>query len=286
MPYRRWLRHCGTFVCTELRSKNRKELVITGKTLYLLKYTLLLPMEHELRTYFTRYGFPEEAAALYQAVLAGGHLGVSDIARTLTMHRPAVYDLVARMEQAGFIVQRPSGKRMHYSAAPPSFLAEYARGAAAHAADLAALLAQKYVAHESPAVRVLEGKDGIAGAYMDVVLSLPHGASFYHYTAVADQKKVDAYVPREYREVRDRKQLERLTIASEHARSKKQPRLERYVKVFPGKGGAFAQNVDVFIYGSKVSIFSFDSERAVIIDDERFAGFHRDIFKRLFKALE
>lgn len=242
-------------------------------------------MEHELETFFTRFGFPEGSAGIYHTLLEQGHLGVSDIARVLEMHRPAVYELLSQLEKAGFVSKRPSGRRTHYVAAHPKALSLYARNAATEAEDLVPLLAQRYVDEQNSAVRVLLGREGIAGAYMDIVLSLPAGATFYHYTAVQDQPKIDGYVPREYREVRDRKQLERLTITNKSVETQKKPRLERYLKVLDQRTGSFDQNVDVFVYGSKVSVFSFDEERAVIIDDPRVADFHKQIFMRLFAAL-
>jgi len=69
-----------------------------------------------------------------------------------------------------------------------------------------------------------------------------------------------------------------LTIASAYVEKVKQPRLERYLKVLPVDNELFGQNIDQFIYDTRVTFFSFDEERAVIIDDPALADFERRKF--------
>lgn len=242
-------------------------------------------MEHDTQTLFTQLGIPGDAGHIYHALLEHGHMGVSDIGRVTKLYRPQIYELLGLLTELGLVTKRDVGKRIHYEAAHPKALTALADRVASRVHDLVPQLTRLYVSEPSVAVRTLLGREGLEAAYMDVVLSLPSGGMFYHYSAVRDQTLIDSYVPREYREVRDRKALERLTIASAHAGSHKQPRLERYLKVLTKDAALFGQNVDMFIYDTRVSTLSFDAERAIIIDDSAVADFQKRVFMTLFNSL-
>ena len=243
-------------------------------------------MENETRQLFETLGLSAEAGHIYHTLLEKGHMGVSDIARHVGLYRPQVYELLEQLTKEGFVTERPSGKRTHYEAAHPKALSERADALAKEAHDLVPRLTRMFVSEPTADVRTLTEGEGIAAAYMDIVLTLPKGATFYHYSAVRDQEKIDSYVPDDYRPTRDRKELERLTIASAYVGSKKKPRLERYLKVLPVDNELFGQNVDQFIYDTRVSFFSFDEKRTIIIDDPALADFERRKFLVLFGALK
>lgn len=230
-------------------------------------------------------GLSHNAAQLYQCLLERGNMGVSMLARETKLHRPTVYSELEKLQHVSLVVQRVRGKRIHYEASHPNVLAERVEALAQETRDLVPHLMRLYGGETSVAVKILTGREGFAAAYMDIVLTLPQGGTFYHYSAVRDQERVDSYVPREYRDVRDRKGLERLTIASPYVQGKKQPRLERYLKVLTRSSDLFGQNVDLFIYGDRVSTFSFDEERVVIIEDPAVADFQRRVFLTLFSLL-
>jgi predicted transcriptional regulator len=230
-------------------------------------------------------GISQHATDVYMTLLAQQDSSVAQIVRATRKHRPDVYRAIKELIELQFVHIIQKGKRVVYRGAHPERLAVYAQQQADAVIDIVPFLTKKFIAEASEAVQILEGKSGIAAAYMDVVKTLPPQGMFYHYTAVRDQEKVDSYVPREYREVRDRKELERLTIASEYVKKKKTPRLERYLKVLGKDSALFAQNVDMFIYEDKIAILSFDDERAVIIHDAAVADFQKRIFQTLFTAL-
>lgn len=63
-----------------------------------------------------------------------------------------------------------------------------------------------------------------------------------------DVDKANSYLPKDYREKRDKKQLERYVIMSETTSSAKKPRMEREMVTIPPELDEFTDNVQMIIY--------------------------------------
>jgi alpha-L-arabinofuranosidase len=105
---------------------------------------------------------------------------------------------------------------------------------------------------------------------------------------VSSEKNVDkanTYLPKDYREKRDKKQLERYVIMSETQKKSKKPRLERDIVTIPPEYDEFVDDVQMIIYGNKVAFIDFNSESSIIIENKFIADFQLKLFKLLFKTL-
>ena len=134
-------------------------------------------------------------------------------------------------------------------------------------------------------IKVLEGKKGIGYVFSDVVNSLQKGETFYRYTSEKDLDKVNSYLPKDYRQRRDAKHLERLVISNTVSGKQKKPRLERFIKFIPPEDAQFNQNIIQLIYGNKIAIIDLNKEMSIILQNQLLADFQKTIFKLLYKKL-
>lgn len=116
--------------------------------------------------------------------------------------------------------------------------------------------------------------------------SLPKGSVFYRISAENDVEKSNSYLPKDYREKRDKKQLERMVISSSKAAFPKQKRLERDILIIPKLYDAFDQDVTMTIYGDKVAYIDFSNESSIVIENPMIADFQKKLFILLQKLLE
>lgn len=77
-------------------------------------------------------------------------------------------------------------------------------------------LVQNY-AHQDKKPKVIyqEGKKALMYVFSDIVNSLKTGDVFYRVSSEKDVSQANTYLPKNYREMRDKKQLERYVIMSE-----------------------------------------------------------------------
>lgn len=229
----------------------------------------------------------KDGISVYMLLLKRGISSVSDIARLGELHRPRAYEVIRDLTEKELIVPVMRGKRIFYEAASPRRL-RYMVGLLAEEIEsvIPSLeLLQSTRREETTHVEQLSGKQGLAHAFMDVVDSLGKGDVFYRVGAERDQKVVDGYVPREYRALRDKKQLERLVITSKRIGSAKKARMERTIRLIAEGDELFENNVIQFIYGNKISLLDFNTEKAIIIENEAMAAFQKKLFLTLYKHL-
>jgi hypothetical protein len=130
-----------------------------------------------------------------------------------------------------------------------------------------------------------EWKNGVSRVFDDIVESLPRGSVFYRVSAENDVEKSNSYLPKDYREKRDKKNLERIVISSNKAATGKQKRLERDIIVIPKEYDLFDQDVTMTIYGDKVAYIDFSNESSIIIENPMIADFQKKLFILLQKLI-
>ncbi len=237
-------------------------------------------------TLLHKLGFNEREASVYLTLLEGGPATVADIGRKAGLYRTYVYKALPELMERGLVTKGPLGKRTVYSAEPPDrleFSLELLRS------ELAEALPELRSMHSShgarPVVKYLEGKKGISSVFDDLVTTLSRGDMFYRYSSARDLSKANQYLPKNYRERRDNKQLERLVIMSETQEEEKKPRLERDIKVVPREYDPFNDNITQVIYGNKVAFVDYNSDTAVTIENKKFADFQKKLFLLLYRSL-
>lgn len=232
-------------------------------------------------------GLSRLTALLYTTLLRRGPSLVSDIVRTSKLHRPQVYRGLADLQERGLVSVIPRGRRRLYLAAPPgrlAALASEAQGTLAKVIPLLEVAAGRGRPGGIPEVQLLEGIEAIRTIFDDIVSSLPRGATFYRFTSRAAHR-VDRYLPRDYRQRRDAKQLKRLVITNEERSRLKRPSLNRSTRTIPKGEAAFLDDLILLIYGSTIALIDDVHDVAIVIRDRRTASFFRSIFLVMFRRL-
>ena len=228
---------------------------------------------------------PKESLA-YVALAELGPASITDIAKHAKMHRPDAYKAIEGLLARGLVTKVVKGKRTHFAAEPPEKLNALLGELQNQFTELIPQLKSIYHAEEQkPVVKFLEGKRGITSIFEDLTTSLKRGDIFYRYSSAKDTAKANSYLPKNYREVRDQKQLERYVITSASTAEAKRPRLERDMKVVPEEFGLFDFDVTQVIYGDKIAFIDYNSDTAIVIENKIIAEFQKRIFKMLFAKL-
>lgn len=231
-------------------------------------------------------GLNEHQSMIYEKLLEKERCSASELVRETGLHRPQVYDALKGLEEMKLVVQAKYKKRKNYVAVSPQKL-ETLFGQ--FEKDFYEKIEDYHNAYEKsranrPIVSFSEGGEAIKETYLDVVNSLGKEEMYLRYMPITAFNR-EKYIPKGYREVRDKKGLERLIITSESARKENSFALGREIKVVPKKFDLFEYNVSVLIFGDKVSIVDYDTESVINIKHAKFAEFQRKIFKLLFSKL-
>jgi len=231
-------------------------------------------------------GLNEKESAIYLALIDLGHATISRLSQRTNIHRPALYALLPEMKAKGLIFDAKEGKRRIYTPAPPETLEALFNGFSAQFHGFIPELQSKYESIESrTTVKYLSGKKEIGSIFLDLVTLLKHGDVFYRYSSAKDIERANAFLPDGYREKRDKKQLERYVITNEAGKKVKKQRLERDIKIIPKEYDPFDQDVTQIIYGRKVALIDYNTQTAILIENEKIAEFQRKLFVLLYKKL-
>ncbi|KKQ35839.1 MAG: hypothetical protein US50_C0004G0028 [Candidatus Nomurabacteria bacterium GW2011_GWB1_37_5] len=232
-------------------------------------------------------GFNKTEIEIYIFLLKRGPSSVSQISRSLGIHRPIVYRTLDPLKEKGVITMSPKGKQKLYSAEKPEVIINILKDISSKFESLLPEIEDLYSKKiPQPEIKYMEGRKGIAYVFNDVVNNTKRGETFYRYTSEKDLKKVNSYLPKDYRERRDAKKLERLVISNPASGSQKRSRLERFIKFIPPECDQFEQNIIELIYGDKVAFIDLNSETSFIIENKSLAEFQKTIFKLLYKKLD
>jgi len=121
--------------------------------------------------------------------------------------------------------------------------------------------------------------------FSDIVNSLEVGDVFYRVSSERDVNKANTYLPKNYCELRDKKQLERYVIMSEEWAKSKSPRLERELITIPPELDDFEDNISLTIYGNKIAYIDFTTETSIIIEHTALVDFHKKMFRMMYVSL-
>lgn len=216
----------------------------------------------------------------------GSALSISDLAKGIGSFRPIVYKALSLLLEKGMVASVVKGKRKHYIAEHPEKIRRMLTDLTIDVEETLPDLEDIYKQPKNkPIIKFLEGKKGLTSVFADLVDSLKRGDVYYRYSSSTDIENTNSYLPNDYREKRDNKNLERYVINSTYVESTKEPDLNRNTKVVPPEFDQFSQNIVQIIYGSKVAVLDINTETAFIIENEQFADFQKKIFKLLYGKL-
>jgi len=232
-----------------------------------------------------KIGFSPEESAVYSALLVHGPSSISDIIRMTSLHRPKVYGILPVLIQKELVSVMPKGKTKKYVAESPD---KIERLFTSLEEEFNKEILNLYEAYETrgkkPEVTFSEGDVAIRGVFSDIVYSLKKNDTYYRYSSALtlNRKK---YIPRDYRELRDKKGLERLIITNESSKKTINARLGRTVKAIPADSDIFDYDVSQVVYGDKVAFIDYNSKTTITIKNPQIAEFQKKIFRLLFKNL-
>jgi sugar-specific transcriptional regulator TrmB len=235
----------------------------------------------------SKIGIPEKAVEIYLELLEHGRSSPSEIVTRTGLHRPEVYRFLPSLLEMWLITKTKTGKRQFFTASSPHVLGEVFQNFQESATHVIQDLTEKYTtAHEKPRVEYREWRQGVTAVFADIINTLKPDETFYRVTSETDVEKVNTYLPREYREKRDKKNLQRYVIMSANAAKVKKNRLDRDLVVIPPSVDDFDDNVLMTIYGNKVAYIDFNTETSITIDNALIADFQKKIFKFAYNALK
>lgn len=233
-----------------------------------------------------KLGMRQDEANIYAALLGSGPETVSGIAKSTGLHRPAIYRILPHLIERGLVTSVPRGKQKRFAAESPEKLKTLVDEVAGDLQEAIPELMRAFSSRsKKPIVKFLEGRKGIMSVFEDLILTLRRGDVFYRYSSGREVKKNERYLPKNYREVRDQKQLERFVITNEQTAKTKKPRLERGMKVVPKDFGLFDYDITEIIYGDKVAFIDYNTETAFVVENPVIAEFQKKIFRILYEKL-
>lgn len=231
-----------------------------------------------------KLGLTSEQSQIYLALLTLGQANVTDIARTIGMHRPMIYHHLPALLEQGLISQSSQGKRKVFIAESPEHLVDVVKRFSEELQTALPDLVSAYHGHQQPMIRYFPGAEGIRSAYEDLLRTVKKGDVVYRYESPLDRKRYAKYQPREYADrILQGREIEWFIITNDVTRKTK--RLERLYKTVPLGESEFRYDISQFIYANKVSFIDYQNEVASIIESPTFADFQRKIFKLLFDRL-
>lgn len=236
---------------------------------------------------FEKIGIPEKTGNIYLDLLDHGTSSIAEICQRTKLHRPEVYRAIPFLREEKLLRETVKWKRSFFSALSPERIEEMIRDFEKRNTPIISELMQKYEnLGKDISVSYQEWKNGVIRVFDDIVDSLPKNAIFYRVSAENDVEKANTYLPKDYREKRDKKNLERYVIMGSRAAQSKSPRLERELVVIPQNIDEFDENVTMTIYGNKVAYIDFTNEASIIIDNATIAAFQKKLFMLTYKNLK
>ncbi len=232
-------------------------------------------------------GFSEKDSLIYLSLLQNWKSSIADITNNTNLHRIEIYRLLPNLLESGFVLVSLKWKRKYYSPAEPSKIEEiYLEQLNRNKNSILELSEMYSNIEKKPKLTYLNWDKWITYVFSDIVNSLKKWETFYRITSEIDTQKVDSLLPKNYREIRDKKELERYVIMSEKAAQSKQNRLDRDLVTIPEKYDEFRDDVFMTIYSNKVAYIDFQTKASIIIENKQIAKFQEKAFKLLFKSLK
>jgi sugar-specific transcriptional regulator TrmB len=235
-----------------------------------------------------KLGLEKHEIATYLGLLGMGPANISEIANKTGVYRPILYKILPEMEMKGLVAKAPKGKRIRYTAEPPSKLKNLIDSTVDQLEEILPDLTETYrLKNKKPIVRFFEGKSGIALAFYDFITTVKKEDTYYRYSSDKDPAihgPNSKYLPKNYKALGKGKWLQGYVISNTIV-AKAQKELNKKIKVVPLEYDRFEYNVTQMIYDNKVSFIDYNSEMALIIENPTMATFQKSIFKLLFDRL-
>ncbi len=209
----------------------------------------------------------------------------SDIVRKTGIHRPATYKSIAELERMQLVQSVPYGKYIRYTAASPQRLEQLFETLEDQFGSEIFKMNELYATSgKKPMITFSEGEDAIKNLFSDIVNELKPGDTYYRYSPRLSLAR-SHLVPKDFRQKRDRKQIERMIITDNKSARTMTKKLGKAIKYIPENINLFDTDVSLSIYGDKVSLIDYNSLSVITIKNSMIAEFQKQLFKMIWKGL-
>lgn len=228
----------------------------------------------------------EHGAKIYLALLERWEKSIAELTKITSLFRVEIYRQLPFLIESWLVVEVIKWKRKNYIAASPYKIQDLYTQQQKDVATHVESLVQNY-AHQDKKPKVIyqEWKKALMYVFSDIVHTLEAGDVFYRVSSERDVTIANSYLPDNYRELRDKKQLERYVIMSESWAAAKKPRLERDLVTIPEELDDFDDNISLTIYGDKIAYLDFSNETSIIIEHPALVDFHKKMFRIMYMSL-
>jgi len=241
----------------------------------------------KIGTLLRNIGFSKNAEKIYTALLTRGEKNITELSRITGLYRPIIYKTLPKLLEHNLVSIVKNGKRILYIAESPHILTTITKQRAATLeTELPYYMNLFLNRSERPKFTVYEGSNGIKSVYEYIVSTAKKGEIIYRYESPKDYKKIKEYYPELYWQRAGRTgDIEKYVITNEYTHEKRSKNLNRASRAIPRSYDTFDYNITEIISTNKVAFIDFDSETAILIENQRFAEFQRKLFQLFFKKL-
>jgi len=232
-------------------------------------------------------GFSRLAEKIYHLLLKNGPLSIAEIARQTASHRPAVYGTLPELLENHLISSIKLGRRLVYDAeSPNTLLAIVKTKTQLLDENLPSLLKSYENKNQSPKISFFECRAGIESAYEYLIGKTKKGGLIYRYESPKDHQQNKRFYPTLYwQRAGADGDLEKFVITNAKTHQSRRQNINRLSKAVPTTDDLFDYNITQIISDTMVLFVDYDSETAFLIENDRFAAFHKRLFKLLFNKL-
>lgn len=228
----------------------------------------------------------EHAAKIYLTLLDRGEKSIVELTKLSGLYRVEIYRQLPFLLETGLVMETLHGKRKKYRATSPYKVREIYENQQENVAENIEHFIEHFSLKEKkPHILYQEGKKAIMYVFSDIIHSLKQWDVFYRISSEKNVLKANTYLPKDYRALRDSKQLERYVIMSERGAKTKIPRLERELVTIPPELDEFDDNISLTLYGNKIAYIDFNTETSIIIEHPALADFHKKMFRIMYMSL-
>lgn len=226
----------------------------------------------------TECGFSKKEVSVYLALMELGTSTISPLAKKARINRTTVYDVIESLEKDGLVSRVAGKKKDTYRPESPDKLPLILEGrlramnqqlqrAKSLVGELR-LLASRQLS--KPRVTLYEGGEGIKSLYGDTLLSSEDIRSF---SSTESLESFDAKFLSDYYQRRAAKKIFIKAIINDtpsaHEYQSQDAKLHRELRIVPRE--LMDINPEVYIYDSKLAIFSLKEKFGVLIESEDIA---------------
>lgn len=232
-----------------------------------------------------KLGLSPVAESIYLSLLEHGACSIMELSRFTGEYRPAIYTNLPKLIDIGLVAKTFKGKRLVYYALSPAALSPLIKRQSEELNGLLPELMDVYNKKDKkPKISFFLGKEGIATAYEKLISKTEKGGVIYRYESPRDYKKNKAYYPSLYWErAGSHGDIDKMVITNNDTLGKRHASINRLSKAVEHK---FDYNITQLIGKDSVVFIDYDSEIAIMIENDRFAGFQKILFKLFFNKLD